>query len=209
LAIIFWLASILGIGAYAVFGCPDLGFGLAYRTVNFLWPPAALLCALGLKGLYSRAGGFHNRRIVAGLTKAAGVLAFLAIVLVNIFNVYAAVSLEERYMGYFWLYKAQEYEAGSWTSAFTYGNGTIAGDVKASYLLKDYFNLKVDVFQGLKYLAGKGDLGHELLYIYGQMLRNGYVLGGSYSVDLPRNWTERLYVLSLLYSNGPVSVYGG
>jgi hypothetical protein len=44
---------------------------------------------------------------------------------------------------------------------------------------------------------------------YGQMLRNGYVLGGSYSVDLPRNWTERLYALSLLYSNGLVSVYGG
>ena len=205
-ATLFWLAAVLGLEGYAVFGCPDLGLGLAYRTVNFLWPPLALLSAAGLHRLYLTAKRLHGWRPVAGLAKTATVAAVAAIALLNIFNVYAAVSLGERYMGYFWLYTAPEYEAGSWIGTANL-NQTIAGDVKASYLLKGYFNVEVDVFQGVKYLTGKDDSQPRLLYTYEQMLRNGYVLWEGYSVDLPQNWMEKLYDLNLVYSNGPVNVH--
>jgi len=208
-ATLFWLAAVLGLEGYAIFGCPDLGLGLAYRTVNFLWAPLALLSAVGLQRLYLTSKGLHGWRPVAGLAKTATVAAVAAIALLNIFNVYAAVSLGERYMGYFWLYTSPEYEAGSWVATAASRNLTIAGDVKASYLLKGYFNVEVDVFQGLKYLAGRGDLQQQLLWIYGQMLRNGYVLYEGYSVDLPQNWTEKLYGLNLLYSDGSVKIFGG
>ena len=93
-ATLFWLAAVLGLEGYAIFGCPDLGLGLAYRTVNFLWPPLALLSAVGLQRLYLTSKGLHGWRL-AGLAKTAIAAAVAAIALLNIFNVYAAVSLGE------------------------------------------------------------------------------------------------------------------
>jgi hypothetical protein len=40
------------------------------------------------------------------------------------------------------------------------------------------------------------------------MLRNGFAIYGGYSINLPENWTEKLYELNLLYSNGSVNIYG-
>jgi hypothetical protein len=39
------------------------------------------------------------------------------------------------------------------------------------------------------------------------MARNGYVVWGGYSVDLPSNWVERARDLNLVYSNRVTSVY--
>jgi len=124
------------------------------------------------------------------------------------YGVYASVSLQERYMGYFWLYRQPEYFAAVWIKDAAYSQ-TIAGDVKASYLLRDYFGLDVNVIGGLQYLTGKTDYKPQILFIYGQMSRNGYVVYGGYSVDLPENWAEKLYDLGLSYSNGAVYIYGG
>ncbi len=204
---VFWLASILGLEGYAVFGNSSLGLGLACRTLNFLWPPLALLSAVGLHQLHLAAGKLRSRKVVRFATVLI-LLTLTAIASLSSYNVYAAVSQGERYMGYFWLYTYPEYKAGLWL-ANANKNQTVAGDVKASYLLKGYFNVKVDVLQGFKYLTGKDDQRPRLLYIYGQMLWNGYVLYGGYSVDLPKNWTEKLYKLNIVYSNKPVNIYAG
>ena len=65
------------------------------------------------------------------------------------------MALEERYLGYFWLYTQPEYRAVAWTGNAV-SSTTIAGDVKAFYLLKCYFGVEVDVLEGLKYLSGRG-----------------------------------------------------
>ncbi len=168
-AAVFWLASILGLEGYAAFGNSVLGLGLACRAVNFLWPPLALLCAVGLHRLHLASRKLGSRRVIARLATATVLLTLAAIASLNSFNIYAAVSQGERYMG--------------------------------------YFNVEVDVSQGLKYLRSKDGSPPRLLYTYEQMLRNGYVLYGGYSVDLPQNWTEKLNDLNLVYSNGHVNVH--
>jgi hypothetical protein len=41
------------------------------------------------------------------------------------------------------------------------------------------------------------------------MLRNGYVLYGGYSVNLPEKWVQKIFQLSLVYSNGAAAVHAG
>ena len=176
---------------------------LAYRGLNFLWPPLAILCSAGLFRLCSEAGRRGGRGFSWPGVACVAVVA--AIALVNVYVVYAAVSLQERYLGYFWLYSRGEYEAGKWLSAAC-GGQAVAGDVKVSYLLKGYFNVDVDVARGLRYLASGGPKP-RILAVYSQMQRNGYVVYGGYSVDLPRDWEERAERLNRVYSNGVVSVY--
>ncbi len=200
---LFWLSTLLGLEAYAVFGGPPLGLTLAYRALNFLCMPLMMLSAFGLHRLYKVCGGSRRQRAA----KAAAITALIAVAALNSYSVYASVSLQERYMGYFWLYRQPEYYAAAWVKGVAYDQ-TVAGDVKASYLLRDYFGLNVNVFQGLQYLTGKTGSKPQTLFTYEQMSRNGYVIYGGYSVDLPENWTKKLYDLSLSYSNGPVNVYG-
>jgi putative flippase GtrA len=204
---LFWLNSVLGLEGFAVFGGSSLGSSLAYRAVNFLWPPLSLLCAVGLHRLYAAARKPHGRGLTARLIAAATIITVATIALLNSYAVYAAVSLGERYMGYFWLYTPPEYRAAEWVKGAA-GGLTVAGDVKALYLLKCYFNVDVDVLQGLRYLSG-GAQRPQALFVYQQMFKNGYVMWGGYSLDLPRNWMERAYSLNHVYSNGLANVYVG
>ena len=200
---LFWLSTIVGLEAYAVFGDSPLGLTLAYRALNFLCIPLIMLSAFGLHRLYKACGGSRRQRAA----KAAAMAALIAVAVLGSYSVYASVSLQERYMGYFWLYRQPEYYAAAWIKGATC-NQTIAGDVKASYMLRDYFGLNVNAFQGLQYLTGKTGSKPQILFTYDQMARNGYVIYGGYSVDLPENWTEKLYDLNVVYSNGPVNVNG-
>jgi hypothetical protein len=199
---LFWLATVLGIEGYGLFGTPDLGLGwiLAYRGLNFILPPLFILCAVGLHHLLER-GKSSLKRLVRLLVVVTLIFVILAL---NITGVYAAVSMQERYLGYFWLNKRSEFAAGTWTASFC--NCTVAGDVKIYYLLSCYFDVEVDVFQGLSYLGGDG-AEPEVMLTYDQMLKNGYVVYGGYSVDLSENWAEKTFNLNLIYSNGPVKVH--
>jgi len=198
---LFWLATVLGLEGYAIFGNADPGLGLtlAYRGVNFLLPPLAIISAVGVHWLHEY--GRLRKTVKVG---AAVVLFILS---ANVYSVYAAVNLQERYMGYFWLYRLPEYRAAAWVKGSA-GNLTVAGDVKTLYLLKHYFDVNVDAFQGFRYLAGDAQKP-QILFIYDQMLKNGYVVYGGYSVDLPENWMEKASSLSQVYSNGLVNVYVG
>lgn len=205
LAPFFWLASILAIEAYSILSNATFGLLLAYRTVNFLWPPLAVFCAAGviwmIETAEKRKTRLHVPMTVLGLTFASLILAS------NSYNVYAAISLQERYMGYFWLYTPAEYRAATWTSQ-ALKDQLIAGDVKVAYLLNGYFNLQVDPFLGLRYLSGKSP-EPEVLYTYSQMMKNGYVVYGGYSVDLSEDWIEKTYDLDIVYANGMVNICHG
>ena len=199
-AILFWLSAVLGLEGFAVFGIPGLGFGLAYRTLNFLVPPLAILSAVGLYRIYTSS----NRSAAKKLLKTLAATALITMTAISCYTVCASISLQERYLGYFWLYTKPEYQAGTWLGG-TVNNQTVAGDAKAQFLT--YFNVSVDTFEGLEYLTGKTDSAPSILYIYNEMMKNGYVTLGSYSVDLPQDWMKKLSILNLVYSNGNVTVY--
>jgi len=203
---LFWLATVLGLEFYAIFGNvdPGLGLTLAYRGVNFLLPPLAITSAIGVHRLYRHEGSWSKLRRTFKVGAAAIALFILT---TNTYSVYATVCLQERYMGYFWLYTLPEYRAAAWIKDAA-GSLTVAGDVKTLYLLKYYFNVNVDAFQALKYLTGNAQKP-QILFTYHQMLKNGYVVYGGYSVDLPEDWTEKASSLNQVYSNGPANVYIG
>jgi hypothetical protein len=200
---IFWLSAILGLEGYAIFGNvePGLGLTLAYRGLNFLLPPIAILTALGIHRIHG-----HGKLKAHGTIMAATAIT-LIILCLNVYAIYASINLQERYLGYFWLYRQPEYQAASWVKAKA-GDLTVAGDVKTLYMLKYYFNVNVDAFQGLQYLTGSAQKP-QALFIYDQMLKNGYVVYGGYSVDLPKNWIEKASILNLAYSNGLANIYAG
>ncbi|MEM2399186.1 MAG: hypothetical protein QXW55_04415 [Candidatus Bathyarchaeia archaeon] len=200
---LFWLGVILGLECYAIFGNVEAGLGLtlAYRGLVFLIPPLSILCAIGLASLPrdKETGKWGFSRVQAAMVLAA-------ILALNLYSFYATIFIQERYMGYFWLYTPSEYYAAVWISEVTDGL-KVAGDAKTLYLLKYYFNADVNLMQGLKFLSGASKQAPEILFMYSQMLRNGYVVYGGYSVNLPEGWLERLHNLSLVYSNIVVNVY--
>jgi len=130
----------------------------------------------------------------------------MVIATINVYTLYAAVSLQDRYMGYHWLYRTQEYKAGAWISTSFCNQTTVAGDLKVFHLMRDYFRVDVDVIQGFRYLTGNSESQLQILFIYEQMLKNGYVLG-LHGVDIPENWIEKAFQLNLIYSNGLTDIY--
>jgi len=201
IAPVFWLATLMGLEAYAIFSNSTLSPALWIRIPNFLYPPLAIFSAVGLYQLYETVKKPSLQRLI----KPAVMTILVVIVIVNAYTLYAAVSLQERYMGYQWFYRRQEYEAGDWIATTT-SSPTVAGDMKVAYLMRDYFGAKVDVLQGFRYLTENGSSQPQMLFIYRQMLKNGYVLG-YHGIDLPENWIEKTFQLNLIYSNGLASVY--
>lgn len=199
---VFWLSVLLGFEGYALFGSSPAGLSLVYRVINLIAVPVAILCAAGL---YRLGSGLHVP--LRGFGKIAAAAFLLVIIVSSIYNMYASVSFKERYMGYFWTYTQPEFSAAKWLSKST--DQTVAGDVKVYYLLEEYFSLKVDTAQALKYFYGEASKPPSLLMVYGSMVKNGYVFYGGYSVDLPSGWTEETARLSQIYSNVFVEIYMG
>ena len=193
---LFWLSTLAGLEAYAVFGDTPLGLTLAYRALNPLCIPLITLSAYGLHRLYKAYSGLRRQRVA----KVIAIAALIAVAALNSYSVYASVSFQERYLGYFWLYTQPEYYAAAWIKGAA-SSEIIACDVKTSYMLKDYFGLNTDTLQGLQYLTGKTGSKPQILFTYQQMSRNGYVIYGGYSVDLPENWMEKASQMNLIYSN--------
>jgi len=198
---IFWLATIAALEAYAIFGNTILSILLVNRALNFLYPPMAIFAAAGLYRLYKSQQKPPLRRIMK-LTVAATIIFMVA---VNAYNMYAAISLQERYLGYACLYRVEEYQAGKWIAA-TNNNLTVSGDWKSYHLLQDYFLVKSEPTQALLYLNGKTNPQPQILFIYDQMQKNGYLI--SYQVfDLSTDWLEKASELNLIYANGGATLY--
>jgi hypothetical protein len=198
---LFWLAPLVGLEGYAIFSGGPVGLTLTYRTLNFLLVPLFILIGVAFYKLYVFSKGMRGSRILS-----IGIIAtILFVASVNSYSVFASVSLQEKYMGYFWLYRAPETSASSWIAANGY-NQTVAGDMKVSYLLKGYFNMKVDVIQGLQFLEGNSS-APELVFVYPEMSTNGYVLYGGNVLALPENWTHQSATLNCVYSNNMVNLY--
>ncbi len=199
----FWISALLGLEAYSMFGKSGLESILKYRVFNFLWPAFAVLLGIGFNE-YRRIKLPKLRQIV----KATVIVSLSIIIFHNAYNLYSAVSLQDRYLGYFWLNTVPEFEAGKWVAS-TINKQTVSGDVKVNYLLKDYFDVPVDVGQGLRYLVGESNTKPEILFVYDQMLKNRYAFFSGYVIDLPEDWTDRTNDLNLIYSNGPVQIHLG
>lgn len=200
---LFWIVPLIGLEVYAVFSNSAQSLGLWIRTPNFLCIPVALLAAVGLYWLYESGQGSYLRK----LAKPVAVIIVLLLVTLNVYSLYAAVSLKDRYMGYQWFYTEQEFKAGNWVVSTT-NNQTIAGDLKVFYLMHDYFGVKVDSFEGLRYLASERSSQPSILVTYQEMTQNGYLLG-VHGVDLPENWTQKASELNSVYCNGHTNVYAG
>ncbi len=200
---LFWISAIFGLEAYAMFGNSNLESILKYRVFNFLWPAFAILLGIGFNE-YRR---IKMRRIRLGV-KVTVLVSLSVIIFHNAYNLYAAVSLQDRYLGYFWLNTVPEFEAGNWIAS-TLNKQTVSGDIKVRYMLRDYFDVPVDVAQGLRYLVGESSAKPEILFVYDQMLKNRYALPSGYVLDLPEDWIERTNDLNLIYSNGPVQIHVG
>jgi hypothetical protein len=199
----FWLAALLALNVYAVFNESASSAGFWIRTPNFLWVPLSILSAVGIFWVHNRTKSLHLRKIV----KPAVAAIVIVMVAVNVYALYGAVSLQDRYMGYQWVYSNQEFKAGAWING-TSINQTIAGDVKAAYILHDYFDVSVDTGEGFRYLVEDGTSPPSILYTYRVMQQNGYLIG-IHGVDLPENWTEKMAPMNFVYSNGFANVYAG
>ncbi len=198
---VFWLAPLLALECYAIFTNVPMGLTLAYRTLNFLLLPLCILFGVAFYKLYVYSKSVHRSRFLC-----VGVVAtVLVVACMNCYSVFASVSLQERYMGYFWLYRTPEMSASNWLATTDY-NQTVAGDMKVSYLLQGYFNMKVNMVQGLQFLEGDGS-APKLLFVYPEMYTNGYVVYSGNVLTLPENWSGRLVSLSCVYANGMVSVH--
>jgi hypothetical protein len=197
---IFWLVPAVALACYGVFAAPSFGLTFTVRSINFILPPLTILVGLGLAKLWSTPA-----RRMHGLTKIVVVLTVLSMVSVNVYSLYATVSLQEPYLGYFWRYEPSEFKAASYVSQ----NGQalqVAGDSKVSYLISGYFNQNVSITEGLNYLALDGSPPQTLI-IYRQMYQNGYVLYQGTPISLPANWAEKLASYNCVYVNSEVSIY--
>lgn len=198
---LFWVVGIVSFMVYAVFANASGGISLAYRSLNFLVVPLIILVAIGIFAVVSKSRGVASRRI----TTVLAVAIIVSIMTVGAYSVYATVSLQEPYLGYFWRYEPSEFYASNWLST-NLTNQTVAGDSKVSYLVNGYFDKNVSVTSGIRYLEEDGS-PPQLLYIYSQMYQNGYVLFGGSPVPLPDNWTAKLADYNCIFANNEVSIY--
>ncbi len=202
-ASMFWFTAVIGVGAYALFSNSPFSMPLTYRTLNFLIPIAAIFAATGLHRLTSGNNPHPTARArILGTTTVVATI--LIIAASNIYSMYASVSLQERYLGYVWLYTQQEFEAGNWIA--TKSNMPIAGDLKTFHFFHEYYDLEVDVLKGYEYLTDNSEAPPQILYVYGQMRKNGYVIG-YYGLDLPEDYMEKVSQLNQIYSNGYASFH--
>lgn len=199
---VFWLTALLCLELCVVFSSVTGGEGIVYRLINFMLPPLSILTAIALYKAYNTKLNHVSAR---EMLKLATVGLTIIITATSTYTTYAAVSLQEPYLGYFWSYKPAEYAASNWL-ALNSKNQTITGDVKTQFLLNGYFKVSMSVLPGLDFLWGSGS-EPSVLYVYNQMKTNGYVLYAGSPVGLPENWTNKLSDYDIVYSSTEVTVY--
>lgn len=202
---LLWTAPLIVLIGYAIFSNTAASSILLIRTPNFLWAPMAILCAAGLYWLYQKTKTKHIQRLALSAVIAVVVI----IAAINVYSMYASVSLQDRQMGYYWLYTKPEFQTGSYLNAtLANSNQTIAGDIKIMCIMDDYYGLSINPYQGFNYLSGESKTPPTYLLTYEQMNKNGYALG-PHGLDLPEDWTNKTSQMNYIYSNGYTNLYAG
>jgi hypothetical protein len=184
------LSSLLVLLLFSVLIKTSLGFYIAYRLMDYISIPLAMLFGLG---------GVRTKLIP-----------FILLILAasNFFAIFATINLKLPYTGGTTeVYTQPEFFAASFIS----GNNVLAEVstcVKFQFLFQ-YFGQSVDRYSAYYYLIGKAP--PPALFLLTPSLSQGYVL--DYDENLPNpvpaNYEVKLNNVSLIFNDGAVQLYMG
>ncbi|PVU76831.1 hypothetical protein DDW13_02110 [Acidianus hospitalis] len=185
-----FLSSLLVVLLFSVLIKTSLSFYIAYRVMDYISIPLAMLFGLG---------GVRTKLIP-----------FILLILAtsNFFAIFATVNLQLPYTGGTTeVYTQPEFFAVSFISC----NNVLAEVstcVKFQFLFQ-YFGQSVDRYSAYCYLVGKAP--PPTLFLLTPSLSQGYVL--NYNENLPNpvpaNYEEKLNNVSLIFNDGAVQLYMG
>lgn len=185
-----FLSSLLVVLLFSVLIKTSLSFYIAYRVMDYISIPLAMLFGLG---------GVRTKLIP-----------FILLILAtsNFFAIFATVNLQLPYTGGTTeVYTQPEFFAVSFISC----NNVLAEVstcVKFQFLFQ-YFGQSVDRYSAYYYLIGKAP--PPTLFLLTPSLSQGYVL--NYNENLPNpvpaNYEEKLNNVSLIFNDGAVQLYMG
>jgi hypothetical protein len=185
-----FLSSLLVLLLFSVLIKTSLSFYIAYRVMDYISIPLAMLFGLG---------GVRTKLIP-----------FILLILAtsNFFAIFATVNLQLPYTGGTTeVYTQPEFFAVSFIS---YNNvlAEVSTCVKFQFLFQ-YFGQSVDRYSAYYYLIGKAP--PPTLFLLTPSLSQGYVL--NYNENLPNpvpaNYEEKLNNVSLIFNDGAVQLYMG
>jgi len=185
-----FLSSLLVVLLFSVLIKTSLSFYIAYRVMDYISIPLAMLFGLG---------GVRTKLIP-----------FILLILAtsNFFAIFATVNLQLPYTGGTTeVYTQPEFFAVSFIS---YNNvlAEVSTCVKFQFLFQ-YFGQSVDRYSAYYYLIGKAP--PPTLFLLTPSLSQGYVL--NYNENLPNpvpaNYEEKLNNVSLIFNDGAVQLYVG
>ena len=185
-----FLSSLLVLLLFSVLIKTSLSFYIAYRVMDYISIPLAMLFGLG---------GVRTKLIP-----------FILLILAtsNFFAIFATVNLQLPYTGGTTeVYTQPEFFAVSFIS---YNNvlAEVSTCVKFQFLFQ-YFGQSVDRYSAYYYLIGKAP--PPTLFLLTPSLSQGYVL--NYNENLPNpvpaNYEEKLNNVSLIFNDGAVQLYVG
>jgi len=185
-----FLSSLLVVLLFSVLIKTSLSFYIAYRVVDYISIPLAMLFGLG---------GVRTKLIP-----------FILLILAtsNFFAIFATVNLQLPYTGGTTeVYTQPEFFAVSFIS----GNNVLAEVstcVKFQFLFQ-YFGQSVDRYSAYYYLIGKAP--PPTLFLLTPSLSQGYVLNYNENLPnpIPANYEEKLNNVSLIFNDGAVQLYMG
>ena len=184
--VILWLSALLAFETYALIAEPPMAVDLAYRTLDFLAIPLAVMAALPLREPRLRRAA------------SAGVAVFLA---VNALMVYSTLTGVETHLGHFWVYSFRDLELASLINSSA-SSRLVYGDVRTSFLYQGLYMVKVDYSNALRVLKG-GDGLTGALIMYEGMLKEGFVSNSGSLIPLRESVVDALMDGNdLTYSDG-------
>ncbi|ADB86788.1 hypothetical protein [Saccharolobus islandicus] len=185
-----FLSSLLVVLLFSVIIRTSLSFYIAYRVMDYISIPLAMLFGLG---------GVRTKLIP-----------FILLILAtsNFFAIFATVNLQLPYTGGTTeVYTQPEYFAVSFISS----NNVLAEVstcVKYQFLFQ-YFGQSVDRYTAYYYLLGRAP--PPTLFLLTPYLSQGYVLNYNENLPnpIPANYEEKLSNVSLIFNDGAVQLYMG
>lgn len=193
-----WLALMLGLEAFVVFG--GLG-GVIFvaRLLVFVYPPVTILASVAIAKYATGNNNGLSRKILAmSLTTL--------VIFLSVFQSYSAIVGNENVLGAQWNFKPSDIAGASYSKFHLPSNVTLAGDYREVSLFFGYYGINMTGSSSLAayaYLSGSNQgLKPQLLVTYKLMQLDGFVII-AYGWSLPSNWTSVLTNnSSLVYNNG-------